>query len=158
MSPAFPFFACPLRSGRLARQKRYLPFLSLSLPRSHSMLFAFHLTRIRGSPVPCNWTAPCISEYKLAYFRACREAMAMPARLVSGNLDSIRRRSAASPHYLIDSSLINAALRLFNFTEASYACVVNCQPVKRTSRTMRDVETRMTYHFWQNRSRNIFNR
>jgi len=112
--------------------------LSLSVLRFRSTLFAFHLTRIRGSPVPCNWTAPCISGYKLAYFRARRDVQ-WQCRLVSLAVTWIRSAAAvaASPHYLIDSSLIKAALRLFDFTEASYACVVHCQPIKRTSRTMR---------------------
>jgi len=134
--------------------------VSLSFPSSISL----YVVRVSSHPHPrisrsMHWTAPCISEYKLAYFRARRDVQ-WQCRLASLAVTWIRSASAvaASPHYLIDSSLINTALRLFNFTEASYACVVNCQPVKRTSRTMRDVETRMMYQFWQNRSRNIFNR
>jgi len=138
----FPLFRVPAALGATRAAETTLASLSLSLSlsvlRFRSTLFAFHLTRIRGSPVPCNWTAPCISGYKLAYFRARRDVQ-WQCRLVSLAVTWIRSAAAvaASPHYLIDSSLIKAALRLFDFTEASYACVVHCQPIKRTSRTMR---------------------
>lgn len=46
------------------------------------------------------------------------DCAATSVRLVSGNLDLIRRRSRFDLHYLIDPSLINAS-RLFNFTGAS---------------------------------------
>lgn len=46
------------------------------------------------------------------------DCAATTVRLVSAGLNSIRHFSRASPHYLIDLSLINAS-RLFNFTRAS---------------------------------------